>query len=417
MTGSGVATKVDSAVGALMGWPARWLMQPGSPVVLALLRIAVFGGLVWTGLAYDPRQYARLPQDLILEPDYGGALLALLPINVAAATVMWVVMMAGVLALLGWRVRLTGAVAVVAAVYVFGLTAMFGKVDHNHHLLWLGAVLALSPSADALALDARGRPTPQRSAAYGFPLRVAWGLIGLIYFGAGLPKLASGLGWAFSDNVRNHMWIHWHVLNFTPPFRFDNYPALYQLAGLGTLIVEVGFVFALLWTISRRIAVGAGLAFHVGTQLMLGIFFPTLVACYVAFLPSKGEPDDRRPGGAPVVVGLVLLTAVALAGVANVPNGWPIASYPAFYRTDPEITTFAVLERGVPVTHGDVDLKEDAWRFLAQRVGREPGVAPALAKHLHLEDMTVERTVTYPDPDATVVVSREQVWPTYRRLA
>ena len=45
--------------------------------------------------------------------------------------------------------------------YVLGLPQTFGKVDHDHHLLWCLFVLACSPCGDALAIDAR--PTDARA--------------------------------------------------------------------------------------------------------------------------------------------------------------------------------------------------------------------------------------------------------------
>lgn len=389
----------------------EWFAQPGSPLVLALVRLAVFGGIIYTATAYDPRVYAGLPEELILEPDIGGRLLALLPMSPTLAAVTWTLMVAAAaLAMVGWRVAMTGTVTVVLATYVFGLSTMFGKVDHNHHLLWVGALMAASPCADRLAIGTKGR-RPAGSAAYGFPLRVTWLLIGLLYLGAGIPKLRDGIDWIVGENLRNQMWIHWYVLDHEPPFRIDHHPWLYEAAALATVVFEVGFVVAVLWHVTRRVAVILGIGFHVGTQFALGIFFPTLVPLYVSFLPHRGPVENRRPTTPSTVVGIGLLAAVAATSVLTIPNGWPVGSYPPFRRSGPELVLFVAYDDDGIIEHDDIGLNEDAWRWLVQRVGNDPAVAPALAEHLDIDGLRIVAQRIDTDPDHTRILDQSVVWP------
>src|SRR5262249_50715778 len=97
--------------------------------------------------------------------------------------------------------------AAVTSLYALGIPQLYGKVDHYHHLVWLALLLAASPCADALSLDARGRLTPPRSVRYGFPLRVAWLLIGACYLFPGLAKLGEWRIWLAPHNLRGLLWV------------------------------------------------------------------------------------------------------------------------------------------------------------------------------------------------------------------
>jgi hypothetical protein len=47
------------------------------------------------------------------------------------------------------------AVAALAGFYVLGISQLGGSVTHNHHLVWLLALLAVSPCGDALSIIVR----------------------------------------------------------------------------------------------------------------------------------------------------------------------------------------------------------------------------------------------------------------------
>jgi hypothetical protein len=293
---------------------------------------------------------AELPAELIEFPAGIGWLYELLPPNATAARVGALVMvLAALCAAVGYRARPAAAVWCILAVWVWGIPNLYGKVDHNHHVLWFAALLAASPCADALALGA-GRRTPpvMESVRYGFPIRVWWALIAIVYFFAGLPKLLQdGFAWASPDNLRPLLHTQWAVVEgFQPLFRIDELPLLLWAMGLGTILFEMGFIF-LVFTRLRPLAVAAGIAFHLSTYAFLDISFTSLLVCYAAFVPWRGLTSTTQLEGAATasadvvrvpssplpatsIVAGGLLTFVVLFGAMNVVDGWPFASYPAF---------------------------------------------------------------------------------------
>ncbi len=106
---------------------------------------------------------------------------------------------------------------------MLGVPYFFGKVDHvNHHLIWFAALLCLSRAGDAWSIDAwrRRRAAPssaEPSIAYALPIRLAWLLIGVSYFFAGLSKLMAGPEWVFSDHLKYLLYQAWADKGFLPP--------------------------------------------------------------------------------------------------------------------------------------------------------------------------------------------------------
>lgn len=286
-------------------------------------------------------------------PTISGELLLSLP-----RSEPWVFVACGLLtvallcAIVGWRTRAALFTASITTWYVVGLAQSFGKVDHNHHLLWTLIILAVSPCADALSVDSAGRRRPADHPRYGFPVRAIWLVIGLAYFFAGLWKLgAAGLEWALSDNLRDIMWGERVARGgFNPLVDIAGSPALYRAAGVGALIFELFFVF-LVFSRARPLAVGMGVTFHLGTWATMGIGFMSLISIYGVFFDWTATVDryqrawhrlQRRPPVPPasdpvpsrsrlaVAVPIALVVAVALAGGVRELNGWPVASYPDF---------------------------------------------------------------------------------------
>lgn len=330
------------------------LLVPGSAIDLALLRIVFFAMAVPIGVSKLPAQMAELPDELRTIPSGAGWLYDLLPPDGSLARVASIVLLVAALAaLFGWHARAAATVWVLTAVWAFGIPNLFGKVDHNHHILWFAALLAASPCADVLSLDAVRRRRAALAAPavrYGLPVRVWWLLIGLVYFFPGLWKVAAqGLGWASPANLRVLLHAQWAAVDgFVPPFRIDDQPVLLVLVGLGTLAFELGFVF-LVFTRLRPVAVVCGLSFHLGTYLLLDISFTSLVISYVAFVPwhrsfgavPTGSAEHvgrvpQHPDRLTVGIAGVLVAGVLVFGATETVDGWPFAAYPTFAERLPD---------------------------------------------------------------------------------
>lgn len=262
-----------------------------------MLRCVVFAWLALSIYRVDFAYYMRVPGELRVAPPGYAGFFHLLPWHEAWATgVKAVALAACASAFLGWATQRSAWVACACAVYPLGVPEFFGKIDHrHHHLVWFAALLAASRSGDALSIDAlrsavrradRGEPTtpPGPATAYALPLRLAWLLIGVAYFFAGLAKLRAGPRWILSDNIRNLMYRFWLEKGFTPAVRIDRFPLICRAAAAATVAFEISFLPALFFPWLRRIAVAGGIAFHLLTDVYLRIAFTELVSCYVVFV-------------------------------------------------------------------------------------------------------------------------------------
>ena len=269
------------------------------PLNVAVLRIVVFVCMASAIGRTDVVGLVRLPAGLRVPPPGYGPFFDWIPLEVRWATVTQALSFAAcVTAVAGFMSRTSAAIACACATYVLGLPQMFGKVNHSdHHLIWFAAILAATPSGDALSIDAlraawrradRGDVAPPASLAYALPLRFVWLLFGLIYFFPGLSKLRAGPRCFAGENIKRLMYENWQRRHFVPQFRIDRYPLLCGSLGLATALFELSFLPCLFIPRLRLLIIAAGALFHVMTQTYLGIFFGRLVTCYVAFVDWSG---------------------------------------------------------------------------------------------------------------------------------
>lgn len=267
------------------------------PTNLAIFRIVFFIALACSFSVSNTIWFSSLPPELRFAPPGLQWFLSYLPINEnwgAAASVL--LLFFCITAAIGLFTRASAIACVILGFYVLGIPQFFGKINHNHHLLWFTTILALSPCADVLSVDALRLawsradsgiiepPVPSRS--YALPLRFIWLTMGLIYFSAGFWKAwTGGYRWAFSDNPRNMFYNKWMEFgSWTPFFRIDRYPLLYQLSAAATIAFELSFIVMIFFPAIRFLAVLGGLTFHNMTRLFMRIPFWELQVCYVSFV-------------------------------------------------------------------------------------------------------------------------------------
>jgi hypothetical protein len=342
----------------------RWQPRAESALSLSLLRVVVAAlMLIAPGFREGARVAVRARASWIA-PEGLGWFVRHVPINGTLATgAQIVVAFAALCALVGYRARLAFGVLAVVGFYLFSIGQLAGHVWHDMHLLWFCAVLAASPCADVLAIDAR-RPWWEEGRQYAVPLWVVRLLLGTIYFFPGVHKLAtSGIGWALSDNLRYQLYWKWAQHGASPTFRIDQHPWLLRAGGLGVLAFELSFGFLLLFRRTRLAAAITGLAFHLASQAIFMIPFASLWLCYVALVDPRPlwrrltkhaptahvasdaptAPDASSPASAPsavptplsaapMIVGALLLVGAIVQGVRGQTRAYPFAAYPTFDR-------------------------------------------------------------------------------------
>lgn len=289
--------------GALIALPAarrrvrRFLFASAAPMNLAVLRIAAFGMMLYLLRTEKILYYAAWPREMYDWPVLAGLLYKFLPITPeVAGPLLTVAMVTTTLTILGFFTRFNAIVSVLLGVYLIGIPQLSGKVNHMHHVILIGAVLACSRCGDALSLDAiwraigradRGVVAPiKRAVRYGLPIRLSMLVLATVYFFPGFWKIASnGPQWVFSDNLENHMFQKWFELeHYVPPIPLHEMPFSGPGGALFAVVFELGIPLALLWKPTRALWGVLGLTFHNLTNLLMQISFLTLQLMYVMFV-------------------------------------------------------------------------------------------------------------------------------------
>jgi len=313
-----------------------------SPVPLALLRVAVAFVVLISPELHEAVRLAGDPTQLGFPPEGLRSLDAVLTVKPGLARVLQIVAFSSAAtSILGYRSRASLIALTVSAGLLFSLSQRSGAVLHDMHLFWMTALLAASPCADTLALDAWGKERPPPSLRYGVPLAFARLFLGLVYLFPGIHKLAtSGAAWMTASNVIGHMQAKWLQYGTVPSLRLDQQPWLCTMGAIFVVAFEISFVvLAIATPRTRLVALVGGVVFHVTTLLCFFIPFTALWACYVVLLPARWvdrrEADDRRPTRAPIVVGSIVAFAAIVQGVRGQTQAWPFACYPTFAHVQP----------------------------------------------------------------------------------
>jgi len=285
----------------------RWWHAPAPARRLAMLRILVgayalsyllvrFGHLVSVSEMSAQQWKPVGPVALLAAPLPAAA--------VVASAVLGVLLGAAFVA--GLRFRLTGPAFAVVLLWITSYRNSWSMVFHTENLLVLHVlVLALSPAADALSLDARGRPPVDDAprARYGWAIRLLCAVTVTTYFIAGWSKLHnSGFGWVTSDTLRVYV-------------AYDNLRKLELGAGyswIGSTLAQHQWLFPPMAAMSLAVELAAPLvllhprvarwwclaawSFHAGVVVMMAIVFhyPLAGVAYASFFPVEALHDRWR---------------------------------------------------------------------------------------------------------------------------
>ena len=267
----------------------------------------------------------------------------------AVPLLLVVVAVAAVAFLVGLWTRVAGVVLLAALWMVLGPLQTLGTPLHVHHLVWVGAVLAMMPTHRALAVDVwreRGSVSlatlddEARAATHG--LRCIALLLGLVYFFPGLHKWAAPLS-PFADGDALARLIRLKALEggFVPPID-PAHTTLLWASGIVVVVVELALPGLALWR--PRWASLAMLGLQGAIWWMIGLPFTGLLVCGLFFwvVPPADTTSLSprvslipRSSRAVIVVGCVVLLGVCWAGVMGEMRGWPFACYPTFASPPP----------------------------------------------------------------------------------
>jgi hypothetical protein len=390
-----VAPVLLVAILALSRWPTfgRRIVGLAPPTALAGIRILTSAILLGSICLEDLASSAALPRGLI-QPMGVLQLLYALPIGFdrfvasPAALTAWRVGTGALLlaALVGWRVRLTVPLAALGYLVVGGILRQYFVFFHAGAIpLYMLAVLALTPCADAWSLDRRRRlaagevlPDPRvPTAVHAWGRYACWIMLALPYVAAGASKLRNGgLGWADPMNIR---YIYYATNLNTMHYGFDwglwlgrASDAVFGFLGWSVIAFELAYALVLVSPLARRVLAPLAIAFHVAVLFLQNLLFLDLMLLQVILLgPFMPATDDDlrtvRPRQRLLVAGLVTFLVCAWIGRRE---WYPVTAMQMFswrHRT-PVLTYQTVLAHHRSGRMAPATLEECAYRSAAPRM-------------------------------------------------
>ena len=268
-----------------------------SAKTLAVARICVYGTWLVHVLCDPIPDMADMPIDL-MEP---AGILAAIPTAawewIWTPIALWILKIALLcgLILLVLGTRGFTAIAILTAIlltFYQGLPRSFGFLNHAQlPLLYVVYILAIFPCTDALAVSVprdRGQRNPD---LYKAPMLAVALIFLLAYTLLAIRRVCIG-GWGifFDDTILYHIGLRAAAPGGFPIplglYMLEN-PALRLMLQVGYPIVTLFELLSPLCLFSRYFRwawIGVILSFHLGTWLLMGIFFPMFVVIILVFL-------------------------------------------------------------------------------------------------------------------------------------
>jgi predicted DCC family thiol-disulfide oxidoreductase YuxK len=307
-----------------------------SPVNLAVARVVLGAYLVWKLVWYEPRLWTDLPF-----VGFAGYIWAIPPGTVLVAE-KWLAIAALLAFAVGYRIRWTGLAASLLVFHLASVRFTVNTSGGTTALFFAASMLvffALYSHEDDLSLDALrrtgtrpigtltaflkrdrdaagrsvGPAAPSRGSARSTaatatdadaavprsfrttPLLYSQLLLAIIYFGAGLAKvIRGGPGWVAPDNL-SRIILERNELNAMPVdvgYWVIQYPGLVSLLAVGTIVLELGLLVALLARLPVWPVVVGIVGMHLAILPIMGMFFFDPLVLFALFVPW-----DRVLGG------------------------------------------------------------------------------------------------------------------------
>ncbi|HEX7019379.1 MAG TPA: DCC1-like thiol-disulfide oxidoreductase family protein [Gemmatimonadaceae bacterium] len=283
------------AIARAVSWWQHYWFEPAPPTTLAVSRIILCAGLLFTYWQADFSGWAAVSPGF-WEPVWLFKVLDLGVLRAAGLRAIEIAFrVALVLALVGLFTRAALAVLAVLSFYYFGLQHNFGHIYHFDALVaFTLTILALSRAGDAWSLDAWIRDVRMRRldrrerpahGEYTWVVKAVWLAMALVFFAAGTSKLRrSGIDWITSDTLALFLTrAHYHVSDADPLVPWGlwiaQHPSLVRFMAAMTIIVEAAFPLALVVPRLRWFFVPAAFGLLLGIRVLMGPTFGVFLLC------------------------------------------------------------------------------------------------------------------------------------------
>jgi hypothetical protein len=219
------------------------------------------------------------------------------PSEASIGTAFGFTLTAVILLALGLFTRASSVVCAAGAFYLLAVRNSWGKIYHDYHVLMvILLVLAVSACGDSLSLDrARrklaGKPAPEPSWQYRWPVKLIQLSLGLMFAFAAYNKLAEGDGleWVFSENMRNTLLVENFVNEPAPTLLgplVARHHVLWTAGAAGIVLAQataIGLVFIRQRFVRAAIFLLLG-GFIAGRTLLMGMPEPIFAILALVFV-------------------------------------------------------------------------------------------------------------------------------------
>jgi uncharacterized membrane protein YphA (DoxX/SURF4 family) len=269
-------------------WDRYWFPTTTTLNLAGCRIIAVAAQLLWFPPPLDRHINLLLKNSEFIDPQpVIRAISILVPRNLfftpeSFTALYWIMIVAGVLALVGLFTRLSLFVFALATWIIVSHGYSYGDVHHPEALFAIFLMtLAFAPSGKSLSLDALihrylarradKSADPERSETAMWPLKLAHVLLAMTYFSTGVSKLVSGgLGWMNGYTVQIYMFSDAMARHRPLGIWLAQYETLGVVLGALTILFELSFFVSLLLPRTAAFFFLAGILFHIGLFVTSG---------------------------------------------------------------------------------------------------------------------------------------------------
>ncbi len=361
----------------------KFLFEPQLPYALAIFRILFFTYVAYLYVFHLNGSHLGALEKVHLP--FIGWLIDTLPVT--PTIYGWVTGIGTVAALfvaVGYRTRLFLIINAPTIFYAVASLNFFGKLAHQHMVIWISWIMAFSPCFDVLAIDARKNAASSvlKRPVYSFHLRVIWLHFGLVYLFAGFYKFwICGFDWALTNSMINQVQIEWFEhFDKVSSWRLDKFPKLLMVGGVAVIFFELAYPFLLFHRKLRWVSIFGGLIMHnVLGKVMYIAFLTLLQVFYVVFIPwnfllekfgfikNKFDTDLTLPKLKTwgIIGPLFILGMNTLFGIFNI-NSYPFSVYPVYAEIVPDNVKYfeyRPLDKGLEELNARVEGKDFGFKW------------------------------------------------------
>jgi uncharacterized membrane protein YphA (DoxX/SURF4 family) len=275
-------------------WERFWF-EPVETSTFALFRIGVAVLILGWTLSLSPGLYSWFSNDGILpeQPNYPDdarwGLLGIFESDIALTVVYFLLLVASIALLFGFRTRLAALVTFICLVS-FARRNPFVLNSGDQLLQVLAFVLVLMPSGASLSVD---RFLKRGEAFWEFPTRPIWPLrlmqiqVSILYIAAVWSKVR-GTTWNDGTAVSYALRVG-DIARFPVPEVITDSLLISNVLTFGTLAIELSLGILVWNRVLRPWVLLAGISLHLGIDyaVRVGFFSYAIFVAYIAFLPPQ----------------------------------------------------------------------------------------------------------------------------------